>query len=83
GPRELLALGRSLSRLPSIRTGLERRRAERLRAIASRLDDVPEVAGRILATLAGEPPATLNDGGAIRDGCDAQLDELRDISRNS
>ena len=32
--------------------------------------------------LADEPPALARDGGAIRDGVDPELDELRDISRS-
>ncbi len=36
----------------------------------------------MLNGLADEPPVTLNDGGAIRDGIDPRLDELRDISKN-
>ncbi|MDX2152428.1 MAG: DNA mismatch repair protein MutS [Bryobacteraceae bacterium] len=83
GPRELLALGRSLASVPVLREALCRSASERLRDIAARLDDLPDVAQRILSTIADEPPANLNDGGAIRDGCVASLDELRDISRNS
>src|SRR5208337_109228 len=37
----------------------------------------------VLNTLADEPPVNLTDSGVIRDGVDARLDELRDISRNS
>ena len=47
------------------------------------LDAVPEVRDRILTALADEPPANLTDGGTIRDGYHSELDELRDISRNS
>ena len=36
-----------------------------------------------LSSLEDEPPLTLNDGGVIRAGVDATLDELRDLSRNS
>ncbi|HOK48240.1 MAG TPA: DNA mismatch repair protein MutS, partial [Bryobacteraceae bacterium] len=42
-----------------------------------------EVAGRILAAIADEPPANIADGGTIRAGFHPELDELRDISRNS
>ncbi len=38
---------------------------------------------RILTAIAEEPPANLADGGTIRAGFHAELDELRDISRNS
>jgi DNA mismatch repair protein MutS len=47
------------------------------------LDEVAEVRERILAAIADQPPLTLADGGAIRDGYQAELDELRDIRRNS
>src|SRR5262249_62368684 len=55
----------------------------RLRAIAERLDEIPEARNQILSALADDLPANRNDGGSIRDGFHAALDELRDISRNS
>ena len=36
-----------------------------------------------LRRIADEPPVNLADGGTIRDGFHPELDELRDISRNS
>ena len=42
-----------------------------------------DVSGRILSSLADEPPVNLADGGTIREGCHVELDELRDISRHS
>jgi DNA mismatch repair protein MutS len=57
--------------------------ADRLREISGRLDEIPEVRDRILNALAEEPPANLADGGTIRSGYHAGLDELRDLSRNS
>ena len=46
------------------------------------LDDLADVRQAIDATLVDEPPALARDGGAIRDGVDAELDELRRISRS-
>ena len=43
----------------------------------------PRCATASSPAIADEPPVTLADGGTIRDGFDAALDELRDISRNS
>ena len=83
GPREMLSLGRSLALVPTLRTGLAPSRAARLQAIRERMDEVADVRDAILGALAEEVPATLADGGFIRDGFDAALDELRDISRNS
>jgi DNA mismatch repair protein MutS len=83
GPREMLALGRSLDKAPGLRQRLELRRAARFAELRERLDEVPTVRDGILGALNEEPPVNLNDLGAIRDGFNVQLDELRDISRNS
>jgi DNA mismatch repair protein MutS len=83
GPRDLAALARSLAVIPSLKQRLVAAKSARLQDILARLDDVAEVRDQVLAALADEPPVNLNDTGAIRDGFDQRLDELRDISRNS
>ena len=82
-PRELMALGRSLAALPELKRLAGECAAPRLADVRERMDEVTEARDRILAAIADSPPATLADGGAIRDGFDAALDELRDLSRNS
>ena len=82
GPRDLLALGRSLAAIPALKRCFDTRQAARLRAIEERLDDVPEAAGLISDAIADEPPLSIADGGAIRPGFNPELDELRDLSRN-
>jgi DNA mismatch repair protein MutS len=79
-PRDLLALGRSLEKTEGLRFEM---RSRRLRELCERLDPAPEVVGRILGALAEEPPIHVADGGVIREGYHAELDELRSISRNS
>ncbi len=83
GPRDLSALARSVAVIPALKSRLLNARAARLRDIDARLDEIAEVRDPVLSALADEPPVNLNDGGAIRDGFDPRLDELRDISRNS
>ncbi|HUA22449.1 MAG TPA: DNA mismatch repair protein MutS [Bryobacteraceae bacterium] len=83
GPRELLALGRSLALAPKIKEHVGAFRAARLRRLAGELDEIPELRDRILTAISEEPPVNLADGGTIRAGFHAELDELRDISRNS
>ena len=43
---------------------------------------LPDVANLILDAIADEPPLNLADGGTIRAGFHAELDELRDLSQN-
>src|ERR1017187_2716734 len=81
-PRDVLALGRSLEKIPTLKATFETQRAARLRDLHDRLDEVAEARDRILHAIADEPPINLADGGTIRAGFHADLDELRDLSRN-
>jgi DNA mismatch repair protein MutS len=80
GPREVLALGRSLAKLPDIAKLTSQLESPRL---CREFEHVADVRDKILAAISDEPPVNLADGGTIRDGFDPALDELRDISRNS
>jgi DNA mismatch repair protein MutS len=82
-PRDVVALAASLARLPGVRRAVEPLKAERLAALHESLDECADLRQRIEQSLVDEPPLTLADGGVIRSGCDAELDELREISRNS
>ena len=80
GPRDLRALGASLSRLPGLRVSLAAMQAGAWRELTKRLDTLEDVSAQIERTLVEEPPLTLADGGAIALGVDGELDELRTIS---
>ncbi|MBZ5577562.1 MAG: DNA mismatch repair protein MutS [Acidobacteriia bacterium] len=82
GPRDLLALGRSLEKIPAVKRCFDTQQAARLRSIHERLDELPDVTDLILEAIADEPPLNLADGGTIRAGFHAELDELRDLSLN-
>jgi DNA mismatch repair protein MutS len=82
-PRDILALAASLAKLPGVRLALSHFPAARFAALRELLDELADVRQRIESGIVAEPPITLNDGGVIQSGLDPQLDELRDISRNS
>ncbi len=82
GPRDVLALGRSIEKVPALKRCFDTQQAARLRSIHERLDELPDVANLILEAIADEPPLNLADGGTIREGYHAELDELRDLSTN-
>jgi DNA mismatch repair protein MutS len=81
-PRDVLALGRSLEKLPALKRCFDTQQAARLRSLNDRLDELSDVANLILEAIADEPPLNLVDGGTIRAGYHAELDELRDLSQN-
>ncbi len=82
-PRDVLALAASLARLPQTRSALQPFTAERLAALYARLDELADVRDEITRTIVEQPPLTFNDGGVIENGVDAELDELRNLSRSS
>ena len=81
GPRDVRALAASLRGLPGLKTALGTMTATKWVAIAERLDTLEDVTACIEKTLVEEPPLTLVDGGAIAADIDAELDELKTISK--
>ncbi|MGC1654084.1 MAG: DNA mismatch repair protein MutS, partial [Candidatus Sulfotelmatobacter sp.] len=82
-PRDVLALAASLGKIPGIKAAVGRLAAERLKALHSLLDELSDLRGRIENTIVPEPPLSFADGGVIAPGVDRDLDELRELSRNS
>ncbi len=82
-PRDVLALAASLGKLPAIRAAMARLTAQRLATLHASLDELGDVRERIEKTIVPEPPLSFADGGVIAAGIDRDLDELRELSRNS
>ncbi len=82
-PRDVLALAASLARIPQVRKGLAGLSAARLDALHGLIDELRDLREKIERTIVEEPPLTLSDGGVIAAGVDKDLDDLRDLSRNS
>jgi len=81
--RDVLALAASLGKIPAVRAALARLAAERLNTLHASLDELGDVRERIEKTIVPEPPLSFADGGVISAGVDRDLDELRELSRNS
>lgn len=75
-PREVAALARTLDLLPEA-TELLGAQGGLLGGVRERLSALPDVVTRIRAALVDEPPIRVGEGGLIRDGFHAELDELR------
>ena len=82
-PRDVLALAASLERIPAARASVGRLSSERLLGLHAAIDELIDLRTRIDQTIVAEPPISLSDGGVIAPGVDAELDQLRDLSRNS
>jgi DNA mismatch repair protein MutS len=82
GPRDVLALGASLARLPLVAAAVAPLQSTRWQQSHERLDQLTDVHTSIEKSLVSEPPLTLADGGVIGAGVHAELDELRTLSQS-
>ncbi len=79
-PRELRALGDSLTALPGVATALRRIASSgRLAEISLAWDDAAELASRLCSALVERPPLAIGDDAVIAPGVDAELDSLREL----
>src|SRR5215468_8584246 len=86
GPRELLALRKSLAQLPVLRNFLMPPPAGGsvlLCFLFNEIDELADVRDRLERALSDEPPALATEPGIIRNGFHAELDELRNLSQHS
>jgi DNA mismatch repair protein MutS len=81
--RDLLALKQSFQALPLLRTYLNHFQSARLKKLWENLDELADVRDLLEKAIHPEPPVLLSEGGLIRPGYNAELDELRDLSQNS
>jgi DNA mismatch repair protein MutS len=87
GPRDLLALLRSVAELPAIAAALSMcpepsaREALGLSAGEVWIDTCDDLGELLARSVADDPPARASDCGVIRDGFDASLDEARELMR--
>ncbi len=84
-PRDLVSLRFSLEPIPFLKTALQplANASSLLHQEESQLTPLPELIHLIASALVDEPPARVSDGNMFRDGYHRELDELRDISRDS
>jgi DNA mismatch repair protein MutS len=83
GPREVAAWAGGLARLPEIRRAGSPLKSPRLRGLIDEMPEASDLVERVGGTLAPDPPVAVAAGGAIRDGADRELDELRSLRRDA
>jgi DNA mismatch repair protein MutS len=82
-PRDLSTLRDGLLAAPALRAALGGCDSPLLAELLDRLGEHADSAAHLAAALPDQPPALLRDGGAIRDGYDSELDELRTLSTHA
>ncbi len=78
-PRDVRAMGVSLQQMPMIKALLNGK-GTILEQLGEQITSLPELVALIDSAIVDEPPINLKDGGVIRTGYHAELDELRDAA---
>ncbi|QNH55342.1 DNA mismatch repair protein MutS [Selenomonas timonae] len=81
--RDLVALRVSLAALPAVRTALGRAASRLLMRAAASIQTFDALRDTLERAIVDEPGLSVRDGGIIRTGYDAALDELRVFSHDS
>jgi DNA mismatch repair protein MutS len=82
-PRELSEVAHTLARIPAVTSLLNDVSNDAVAKICDSLDPCNDLAEHIGEVLADDLPASAADGGVIRVGHNAELDELREMARSS
>lgn len=77
--KELQSLAVTISHLPQIKAQLEASSCAMLRRIYENIDLLEDVRTLIERAIVENPPVTVRDGGMIKAGFNAEIDELKDI----
>lgn len=76
-PKDLLTLADSVAKLPDVCEQLKTAETKLLKSILKDMDLLEDIGDAIHNTLCDEPAALIREGGIIREGFSAELDELR------
>lgn len=82
-PAHLLVLGNILRRIPPLKKELETLNSGIVKSTYRELDPLAHIVELIDKSISDDPSNNLNEGNYIKPGYNAELDELRDISRNA
>ena len=82
-PRELKSLQFTAEKLPALKQLISNRSAAYLQEIHREMDGLEDLCALINEAIVDEPPALVRDGGMIKKGYNAQLDEYNEIVHNT
>ena len=81
--RDLRAVALTAEKLPRVRALIRDIPCEAMRVICDGIDELCDVRELIAKGIAEDPPLGIKDGGVIREGYQAQLDEVRNIAHDT
>ncbi|MGB5355025.1 MAG: DNA mismatch repair protein MutS, partial [Woeseia sp.] len=82
-PRDLAQLGATLEKIPALRESLQELPGALLAALRERTGEHARQRQLLDRAIIDNPPMLIRDGGVVKDGFDAELDDLRAIASNA
>lgn len=82
-PRDLARLSNALQILPTLQHLMHSLDAKRLQFLAEKIKIYPNLAELLQRAIIENPPVVIREGGVIKPGYDAELDELLLLSENA
>ena len=82
-PRDLIGIRETLRILPTIKESLKSLTCEMADQLDQQMKAQPQIVAELDHAIVDEPPATIRDGGVIKNGYDNDLDELRNMGANA
>ena len=77
--RDMLAILGSISVIPEVKKALSSLDGDEFNEIYNSIDDLNDIRTILSEAIADEPPLTIREGGIIKNGYSAEIDELRSI----
>ncbi|MDO4363241.1 MAG: DNA mismatch repair protein MutS [Clostridia bacterium] len=77
--KELRSLCATVEKLPALKEILQNTNSAMLKSIYNNIDTLQDVYELINSSIVDEPPFSMREGGMIRDGYNAEIDELHEI----
>lgn len=78
--RDLVAVKNSLQVIPHIKRALKETDSQLIGELVGRIEDFSDLCELIERAVMDNPPASLREGGIIKDGFEREVDELRGLS---
>ncbi len=80
--KQIRLLASSISLLPDLKALLKNVKSKLLIDIRNRIDTLDDIYSLVDSAIVEDPPATVKDGGIIKDGYSKDVDELRNLISN-
>ena len=82
-PRDLSTLALSLNVCPTLGSQMLGLDAPLLKELSANIGEHPDLVDLLMRAIVDTPPMLIRDGGVIREGYNAELDALRNLSQNA